>query len=204
MPLKRSRPLTEEKFQNAAIALIAEAGCGAVGINAVAQRAGADKVLIYRYFGDLDGLWQRVAESRLWLPESESLLKSLHSSRDPIDVLKSIIKELTYWLQRDPACRQLIAWRRAVRNPLTDHFAEQWALLWSEITQTLSTGLSFEQRRYWSNACSLAALVVEAEVCGESIDTHCIEQLASVLEPGEPGTQSGSSSAVDTLPTNLL
>ena len=57
----RSRPKTEEKFQNAVLKLIADEGCGSLGINSVAQVAGADKVLIYRYFGDFKGLLQRVA-----------------------------------------------------------------------------------------------------------------------------------------------
>ena len=36
-------------------AIAARDGLAAVGVNALAREAGCDKVLIYRYFGDLEG-----------------------------------------------------------------------------------------------------------------------------------------------------
>ena len=42
-------------------ALIMRDGLAGVGINALAREAGCDKVLIYRYFGDLDGVYAAYA-----------------------------------------------------------------------------------------------------------------------------------------------
>jgi len=102
MTRTRSRPKTEEKFQNAVLQLLVKEGCGALGINAVAQQAGADKVLIYRYFGDLNGLLQRVAESRQWLPTGEDLLSVLRSGEsDALRLLRKIEKTLLLHIRAD-------------------------------------------------------------------------------------------------------
>lgn len=54
-------------------------GLAAVGINAIAAESGADKVLIYRYFGGLDGVLAAIAsERRLW-PELEEQVRGASS-----------------------------------------------------------------------------------------------------------------------------
>lgn len=61
-----NREETTERILEAALAVLAEEGFAALGINGLARRAGADKQLIYRYFGGLDGvlaaLGQKVAD----------------------------------------------------------------------------------------------------------------------------------------------
>lgn len=54
--MTRNRDETRQRLLDAALDLVSEDGFGALGINAVARRAGADKQLIYRYFGGLDDL----------------------------------------------------------------------------------------------------------------------------------------------------
>lgn len=55
-PRLRDRAATEDALIQAARDVLAEAGFQGLGINAIARRAGADKQLIYRYFGGVDGL----------------------------------------------------------------------------------------------------------------------------------------------------
>ena len=100
MPQKRSRPLTEQKFQNAVLQLIAQQGCSGIGVNNVAQIAGADKVLIYRYFGNIDSLLQRVAESRDWLPDIQELLGALGEDDNGAAALRSISNHLWWSFSR--------------------------------------------------------------------------------------------------------
>ena len=52
MELKRS----ETQLIEAVSTIITEEGFSKIGINKIARTAGCDKVLIYRYFGGLDGL----------------------------------------------------------------------------------------------------------------------------------------------------
>ncbi|GAA4453880.1 TetR/AcrR family transcriptional regulator [Nibrella saemangeumensis] len=54
--MQRDRALTEQKLIDAVGQIIHTDGIDEVGINRIANRAGVNKILIYRYFGGLDGL----------------------------------------------------------------------------------------------------------------------------------------------------
>ena len=208
MTRTRSRPKTEEKFQNAVLQLLGKEGCGALGINAVAQQAGADKVLIYRYFGDLNGLLQRVAESRQWLPTGEDLLSVLRSGEsDALRLIRKIEKTLLLHIRADASTHQLVRWRRANICPICSQFTKEWRKLWETLPRLLTNGLSSEQPQLWSRACAMLALIIEANLCDESTDRHCLEAIATGLEdidvPSHHET-SADLAAYDQLPTNLL
>ena len=53
---KRNRVQTSQKIINALEEVVAERGVEGIGINRIAEKAGVSKVLIYRYFGGLEGL----------------------------------------------------------------------------------------------------------------------------------------------------
>lgn len=209
MPLKRSRPLTEQKFQNAVLQLIAEQGCSGIGVNHVAQVAGADKVLIYRYFGNIDGLLQRVAESRDWLPGIPELLSELTDGATGASALRSISNHLIRAFRADATAAQLLIWRKAHPDPLTKHFSGQWDQLWHDLAATLGENADYTARQNWHVACELCALIVEAEVGGKTIDTQSLERIAGDLTVGSlPDTtdtdNSSPAAAAEDLPTNLL
>jgi hypothetical protein len=163
-------------------------------------------VLIYRYFGDFDGLLKTVAESRHWVPQADDILNALsneHSST--ISVLRSIHQEINTYFRSEPCLLQLLRWRRADKSPLGQKFNSDWHSLWVTIPKALSQNLDYPQRQLWSHACSLLALVIEAELCGERIDLSCLEQLAEQLEPSEIEQYAAPSVVeVESLPTNLL
>lgn len=208
MPQTRSRPKTEEKFQNAVLQLVVNEGCGALGINAVAQLAGADKVLIYRYFGDFNGLILQVAESRTWLPTGNEVLNALPSSQfDPLAVLRSIEERLLDHIRADACTHQLIRWRRANICPICRQFTKEWRSLWKALPMLLSEQLGNEQRRLWAQACMLLALTIEADLCDEPVDRHCLEGIAAGLEDIALESVRGATAEYmvsDQLPTNLL
>ena len=54
--VKRSRAKTTQRIVEALEAVIAERGLDGVGVNRIADKAGVSKVLIYRYFGSVEGL----------------------------------------------------------------------------------------------------------------------------------------------------
>jgi AcrR family transcriptional regulator len=54
--MTRDRTQTEQRLIDAVGQEITENGFDKLGINRISNRAGVNKVLIYRYFGDLDGL----------------------------------------------------------------------------------------------------------------------------------------------------
>lgn len=58
-----NREETTKRLVEAALAILSEQGFAAIGVNAVARRAGTDKQLIYRYFNGLDGLLAAAGEA---------------------------------------------------------------------------------------------------------------------------------------------
>jgi AcrR family transcriptional regulator len=203
----RSRPKTEEKFQNAVLQLVAKEGCGALGINAVAQQAGADKVLIYRYFGDFNGLLARVAESRPWLPTSVEVYNTLPSGTSgPEGVLRHVKETIIRHIRADASTHQLVRWRRANICPICRRFSEEWRALWKTLPPMLSDGLDSGQRQLWKQACALLALIIEAELCDEPVERACLERVAAGLTAITVETNAGPVDfmADDHLPTNLL
>lgn len=69
MPFPRNRLQTQARILEAARCLLSESGFMGWGLNALAARSLSDKVLIYRYFGDLDGVESALArEEAPWLP----------------------------------------------------------------------------------------------------------------------------------------
>lgn len=182
MPLKRSRPNTETKFKDAVLDLVAESGCGALGINAVAHKAGADKVLIYRYFGNLDGLLTAVADQQVWLPTIDELANSIQSScNDLTECLSKLFEHIVDHIRSKSATHQLLRWRKAACNPLTNHFSQAWHTLWNELHERITTGLDKASQTAWKHACALLALLIEAELNEDPVDLNCIQVLASDL-----------------------
>ncbi len=204
MPHRRSRSDTEQRFQDAVLSLVGDSGCARLGINAVAELAGADKVLIYRYFDSFEGLLQRVATSRSWLPDAEALCPRI--SAVPDRTLKDVLRRIVRHVQHDPATHQIARWRHAVNNPLTDQYTAEWKQLWAELPEKLSHGLDHQARRQWHKSCALLALIIQAELAGETVPPNCLEALAATLESAtiEPALADAHEHNEYTLPTNLL
>jgi AcrR family transcriptional regulator len=208
MPRTRSRANTEQKFLNAALELVANDGCCALGINAVAHKAGADKVLIYRYFTNLNGLLQRVADSRQWLPSVDELFNALtiEESAPATGTMHQLARLLTHHIRADKATTQVLRWRKAASNPLTEHFSNEWKVLWQKISEHLSTGLDYDAREAWKQVTALTALTIEAELCDEPVSSGCIDHITKDIAIGRvPQPEATSEPSIDDpLPTNLL
>lgn len=208
MSLTRSRPRTENKFIDAVVDLLRESGCGSLGINSIAQRAGADKVLIYRYFKDLNGLLEQVACEIEWLPEPVALLPQ--TEREPRPILQAILEALRRYFARYPASQQLLHWRKAVDNPLTQRFNSEWEQLWQSLAHQLAEDLGYDARRNWETAIALTALLLEAELGGQPFNTAGFERAikgltaTSTLPAKKPITSAPPIEIPDALPTNLL
>ena len=122
----RDRDRTEQAFINATIEVIQNQGFAAVGINAVAERAGASKVLIYRYFGGLEGLLRAVAET-LDPIHSRGASRELdeQGGRLPLgEIFRRVILQSHESLKEDDIAKQLMVWELSHQNALTQVFSE--------------------------------------------------------------------------------
>jgi AcrR family transcriptional regulator len=119
----RNRPATETKLREAVKALLVEGGFGALTPSAVGRRAGVDKMLIYRYFGDLPGLIRSIAFGPDFFPTFDELCAG-DSVPDllalPIGVRAArILDRNARALFSRPVVLELMVWELVERNELT-------------------------------------------------------------------------------------
>jgi AcrR family transcriptional regulator len=120
--MSRNRDETRQKILDAALALAGEEGFAALGINAVARRAGADKQLIYRYFGGLEDLLAAAGAD-----VAERMAKALTPALQPPPVSYAELAErlalaLYDQMRADPMYRQLRLMEASAPTPATDAF----------------------------------------------------------------------------------
>lgn len=122
----RDKAATKERLLEAATEILGSQGVDAVGVNAVAERAGVSKVLIYRYFGTLEGLLEELG--RRLDPASIGAMEKLVDRRLAAgaslpEVLEEALYELQSRLEADPITRALLVSELSTENELTRAFA---------------------------------------------------------------------------------
>lgn len=105
------REATKAALIDAFEAIVAEDGIAAIGVNAVAKRAGVGKPLIYKYFGGFDGLVTAWAtQSKIW-GSDEDIFSALaqNPDADPISVIREALVHSTSELRDKPVALQIMA-----------------------------------------------------------------------------------------------
>ncbi len=124
--MSRSRLQTEQRILDAVGQLLLEQGYPSVGVNAIARRAGCDKVLIYRYFGGFDELLLAFAEtSELWWEVDEIMLERADECAAVAlpDYLKILLDRYVKALEARPLALEIMAWEMSAQNNLTSALA---------------------------------------------------------------------------------
>ncbi|MCP4334366.1 MAG: TetR/AcrR family transcriptional regulator [Gammaproteobacteria bacterium] len=124
--MTRSRLKTEQRLLDALASILLEQGYPAAGINAIARRAGCDKVLIYRYFGGFDELLLAFAETTpLWWEIDEIITESAAECADIAlhDYLPQLLNRYVEALESRPLALEIMAWEMSEQNNLTNHLA---------------------------------------------------------------------------------
>ena len=119
----RNRALTEAKLRKAVEDLLVEGGFSALTPSAVGRRAGVDKMLIYRYFGDLGGLVRAIAYADDFFPTFEVICGGL-SVADLLELpvnqrAAHVIANNARALLARPVVLELMVWELVERNELT-------------------------------------------------------------------------------------
>jgi AcrR family transcriptional regulator len=116
---RRDSGETKTRILDALGRVIARDGLATVGINALAREAQADKVLIYRYFGDLDGVYRAYAErSDFWYSNSE-MLDGIEPSRVTLpQATKLCLRRHASEIRKRPVTLAVLAAEAAQRTPL--------------------------------------------------------------------------------------
>jgi AcrR family transcriptional regulator len=118
----RNRGATRGRILSAVGELLAEQGFRALGVNALARRAGADKALIYRYFGGLPELLAAYAEEGDFWWKVEDLVGA-HLRPPAHDTLAGwialVFRRHVAALKARPETLEIMAWETIERNELT-------------------------------------------------------------------------------------
>lgn len=117
----RDAAATRERILAAVGAILARDGFSALGVNAVAREAGVDKVLLYRYFGGLEGLLD--AWGRANAPSADAA----GGAAAPGDVAAHAAAALLSYarsLRARPEALEVMRWELVEDNALTRRLAE--------------------------------------------------------------------------------
>ena len=117
-PRTRDREKTGKAILDAVGRLILREGLSGVGINALAREAGADKVLIYRYFGDLDGVYRAYAEHGDFWWSVEDMLEGIEEIGSLAEALKTGMRRHAEEMRKRPITLAVIAAEPENRTPL--------------------------------------------------------------------------------------
>lgn len=114
---RRNRLATMERILRAAGEVMAEVGTEKAGINAIAERAAVNKVLVYRYFGSWNGLIEAFVQRGFFLSLiSERGQEALPTNPPPADrgrIWQATLARVLEELRQRPAARALLRWEMA-------------------------------------------------------------------------------------------
>jgi AcrR family transcriptional regulator len=154
--MKRNRTRTAEKFINAVHAILMEEGYGALGINAVAQRAGANKVLLYRYFGSLEGLLEQYVDRMDPFPNLIEAIEHELGNRETLtvdEVCRIIFTTLEQAILENPSFAEMLKWEIVSSNHLTQKIAQSREQSGRQLTEYL------KEHYHWDKTKDIEAVL---------------------------------------------
>jgi AcrR family transcriptional regulator len=123
----KSAPDTKGKIIRAVGKVLAKQGMQKIGINRIAQVAGVDKVLIYRYFGGLAGLLKAYSDSGEFWPTREELLAGITldaSQGITHSFFEQQLRNFSAAIQKRALTQEILRWELIEQNAMTRALAE--------------------------------------------------------------------------------
>lgn len=120
--MERNRDATEKRLLETVGKMVAEKGFEQIVINAIAAQSGVSKILIYRYFGSIDGLLSAyIRQYDFWLN-----LPADVPERDELpQFLKTMFQQQIDRLRTDATLRRLYRWELSCNNEMVAKIREQ-------------------------------------------------------------------------------
>lgn len=164
---ERDREATEKRLLETIGSMICESGFEKIGINAVAAQSDVSKILIYRYFGSVEGLMAA------YIRQHDSLLSPLPEkfpSRDELPAyLKKRFQEQIARLRQDIILKRLYRWELSSNNEYVAKIREQREKIGMELIEKISEISGLPKDEVASAATilntSITYLVMLEEVC---------------------------------------
>ncbi|MCC8170544.1 MAG: TetR/AcrR family transcriptional regulator [Parabacteroides sp.] len=119
---ERDREATEKRLLDTIGEMVNETGFEKIGINAVATQSGVSKILIYRYFGSVEGLLAAyIRRHDFWLNFPDEL-----PGREQVPAfLKQMFRNQITQLRSQPTLKRLYRWELSSGNEIIARLREQ-------------------------------------------------------------------------------
>ena len=122
MTTERNREATEKRLLDTVSEMIAENGFETIGVNAVTNKSGVSKILIYRYFGSIEGLLAAyLHQNDFWI----NYPKTISQKEDLPEFVKTMFHGQLRKLRENPALRKLYRWELSSSNAIIINLRKQ-------------------------------------------------------------------------------
>ena len=126
----------QEKIVNAALQLFAKNGFDGTSTSKVAKEAGVSEGLIFRHFGNKEGLLNAIM--KLGRDRSESHIQSILGKDDPLDILKSMIEMIFSMKTEDRTFWKLIYMMKWNSDVYDDSMSKPLKVVLLDVFQSLN------------------------------------------------------------------
>lgn len=185
---ERDREATERRLLETVGEMVAAEGFEQIGINAVAARAGVSKILIYRYFGSVEGLLAAyVRQHDFWLNFPLEL-----PAHDQVPAfIKRMFRGQADRLRHDATLKRLYRWELSCDNPSIARLREQREKVGLQLVEAVSSLTGRPHGEIAAMASVLSASITYLAMLGDfcpvynglSLDTDAgWDQLAQGIE----------------------
>jgi AcrR family transcriptional regulator len=157
--MPKDKESTKKKLIAAVGDIFRTEGYHGLGVNKVARMAGVDKKLIYRYFGNIDGLIEAyVVETDYWMMFFEKMrtLEVPQNGDQVRRLLTSVLQDQFAYFLKDKEMQRLILWELSVKSPLMRSIHETRELMGKQLLDMTEPYL----KNKTTNFRAVAALLV--------------------------------------------
>lgn len=161
---ERDREATEKRLIDTIGQMVAEQGFEKIGINAVAAQSGVSKILIYRYFGSLEGLMAAyIRQYDFWLNFS----MEVPTKEELPDFVKMMFRKQIEQLRTNPTLRMLYRWELSCNNEMIAKLRQQREETGSYLVEMVSRLTGYPQKEMAVIASFLTASITYLIMLGE-------------------------------------
>lgn len=153
---ERDREATEKRLLDTIGKMIAENGFEKIGINAIAAQSGVSKILIYRYFGSVEGLMATyIRQHDFWLNYPLE-----YPSREELpSFVKKLFQGQIEQLRNNPTLKRLYRWELSCTNDMIVRLREQREKVGINLIEKVSELTGHPQKEIAVMASMLAASI---------------------------------------------
>lgn len=137
----KNKEQTKRRILRTVERLLVDEGFSALGINRIANETGVAKVLIYRYFGDLDGLLNAFVTSPDFWPTREEIIDLPEEAFFALEMrerIKRVMFNFAAALRKRPQTMAILAWEMSGNPSLTRVMEEALGQFSRQITESIS------------------------------------------------------------------